>query len=80
MPASRWSRRSNSESRLPKQPEHLMSKDQAKQLMFIASHFVEAIKELPEDKQDGYLEEQSEVADARRRAEVNEELLHLRVK
>ena len=57
-----------------------MSKEQAKQLMFIASNFVEAIKGLPEDKQKQYLDEQSEVAEARRRAEVNEELLHLRVK
>lgn len=80
MALSRRSQRSSSKATVPNQPEHPMSKDQAKQLMFIASNFVEAIKELPEDKQERYLEEQSEVADARKRAEVNEELLHLRVK
>lgn len=80
MAFSRRSQRSRSKAAVPNQPEHLMSKEQAKQMMLIASNFVEAIKELPKDKQERYLEEQSEVADARKRAEVNEELLHLQVK
>ena len=80
MAVGRRSKRSSSKALVPKKPEHRMSKDQAKKLMFLASNFVEAIKELPEDKQKQYLEEQNEVADARKRAEVNEELLRLRVK
>jgi hypothetical protein len=78
--AARRSRRSKSKATVPIEPENPMSKDQATQLMYIASNFVEAIDELPEDKRDSYLAEQSEVAETRKRAEVSQELLHLRVK
>jgi hypothetical protein len=80
MATSRRSRRSRPEALVPKKQEKPMSKDQATELMFIAANFVEAINELPKDKQDDYLNEQSEVADTRKRAEVSGELLHLRVK
>jgi hypothetical protein len=62
---SRRSQCSSSKATVPNQPEHPMSKDQAKQLMLIAYNFVEAIKELPEDKLKRYLEEQSEVGPER---------------
>ena len=57
-----------------------VSDRQVRRLFEIASNFSTAIKPLSQKKRKAYLDEQHEVAEARRRAQTNDKLLRLRLK
>jgi hypothetical protein len=60
--------------------EHTVSNRQVKRLIKLAKNFDKAVEVLPDDKGKVYKREQKELADTRRRAQMNEGLLRMRVR
>lgn len=57
-----------------------MSKRQVRRLVLLAKNFDRAVESLPDNKGEEYKQEQQEVADARRKAQMSEGLLRMRVR
>jgi hypothetical protein len=67
------------ESHQADHPEHTVSDRQARRLIRLAKNFDKAVEALP-DRGQKFKQEQKEVADTRRRAQMSEGLLRMRVK
>lgn len=57
-----------------------MSKRQVQRLAKLAKNFDKAVEQLPDDKGKRYKKQQQEVADTRRRAQMSDGVLRMRVR